>query len=126
MLDLFEPARRKAGTREEEAALSDYVLLYSGGKMPESDEEIAAVMKGWTDWADGLGDAMKDLGNPFTPAAKTVSADGSVSDGPVGTMATGYSIISASSLNDAVDVAKGCPVLLGGGKISVYETFEVM
>jgi hypothetical protein len=106
--------------------LSDYVLLYSGGKMPESDEEIAAVMKGWTDWAEGLGDAMKDLGNPFTPAAKTVSADGSVSDGPVGTMATGYSIISASSLNDAVDVAKGCPVLLGGGKISVYETFEVM
>jgi hypothetical protein len=106
--------------------MSDYVLLYSGGKMPESDDEIAATMKLWNDWMAELGDALKDGGNPFTPAAKTISPDGSVADGPVGTMATGYSIINAASLQDAVDIAKGCPVLEGGAKITVYETFQVM
>ncbi len=41
-------------------------------------------------------------------------------------MATGYSIFKADSLNAAVAMAKGCPVLQGGGQISVYETFNVM
>lgn len=106
--------------------MSEYLLLYSGGKMPESDEEMAQVMQAWTDWMGSIGEALKDGGNPFTPAAKTIAADGSVSDGPVGTMATGYSIINAGSLQDAVDIAKGCPVLAGGAKITVYETFQVM
>jgi hypothetical protein len=106
--------------------MSEYVLLYSGGQMPESDEEMAQVMQAWNDWMGTLGDGLKDGGNPFTPAAKTISPDGSVADGPVGTMATGYSIINAASLQDAVDIAKGCPVLEGGAKITVYETFQVM
>jgi hypothetical protein len=106
--------------------MSEYLLLYSGGKMPESEEEMAETMKAWTEWMDGLGDGLKDGGNPFTPAAKTVSEDGSISDGPVGTMATGYSIIGAASLREAAEVAAGCPVLTGGAKITVYETFQVM
>jgi hypothetical protein len=41
-------------------------------------------------------------------------------------MASGYSIIQADSLDDAVEMAKGCPVTLGGASISVFETFAVM
>jgi len=40
--------------------------------------------------------------------------------------ASGYSIIKASSLADATEKAKGCPVLAGGAKVMVYETFEAM
>jgi hypothetical protein len=107
-------------------AMNDYLLLYSGGKMPESQEEQAQVMKAWTDWMGQVGDALKDGGNPFTPAAKNISADGSVSDGPAGSMASGYSILKADSLDAAADMAKGCPVLQGGAKITVFETFSVM
>ena len=106
--------------------MSEYVLLYSGGKMPESDEEMAESMKAWTEWMEGLGDGLKDGGNPFTPGAVTVSEDGSITDGPVGTMATGYSIINATTLHEAAEIAAGCPVLKGGAKITVYETFQVM
>jgi hypothetical protein len=74
--------------------------------MPESEEEQAAIMKAWTEWFGGLGSAIKDMGNPFTPMAKGVSGDGSISNGPVGTMATGYSIVQAESLDRAVDIAK--------------------
>jgi hypothetical protein len=35
-------------------------------------------------------------------------------------------VIKADSIGDAVDIARDCPVFLGGAKISVYETFDVM
>ena len=104
---------------------TDYLLLYSGGGMPETEEEQAAVMKAWDSWMHDLGSALKDGGNPFAPgAAKTISADGAVRDGAGS--ASGYSIIIADSLDDAVTKSKGCPVLQSGATIEVYETFAVM
>jgi hypothetical protein len=41
-------------------------------------------------------------------------------------MASGYSILKAESLNAAAEMAKGCPVIKGGAKITVYETFKAM
>jgi hypothetical protein len=105
--------------------VADYLLLYSGGGMPETEEEQAQVMKAWDEWFAQLGGALKDGGNPFTPSAKTISADGSVKDGGVAP-ATGYSVITAGSLDAAVDLAKDCPVFAGRASVSVYETFDVM
>jgi len=104
--------------------MSDYVLVYQGGRMPETEQEQAQVMAAWTAWFGELGSAVKDEGNPFTPAARTIATDGAVSDGAPG--ATGYSIIEADSLDAAVALAKGCPVLGGGASIAVYETLAVM
>ena len=106
--------------------MTDYLLLYGGGSMPEGSEAQAAVMAAWNDWMHQIGDAIKDGGNPFTPAARSIAADGSVSDGPAGSMASGYSILKADSLDAAVEMAKSCPVLQGGAQISVFETFPVM
>ena len=106
--------------------MASFVLLYSGGSMPESEAEQAAVMQAWGAWFGGLGSALVDGGNPFTPMAKSIASDGTVSDGPVGTMASGYSIIKADSLDAAVEMARGCPVLQGGAQITVFETFPVM
>src|SRR6266542_1272273 len=110
----------------KEGEMTDYLLLYSGGKMPETEAEQADVMKAWDVWMTSIGPALKDGGNPFTPQAKTIDPMGKVTDGPAGSPASGYSIIQASSLDDAVKLAKDCPVLQGGAKISVYDTFEVM
>jgi hypothetical protein len=106
--------------------VTDYVFVYSGGSMPETEEEQAAVMKAWNEWFGEIGGALKDGGNPFTPAAKTVKSNGSVSDGASGTPLSGYSIVQADSLDAAVAIAKKSPVLMGGADITVYETFEVM
>ena len=106
--------------------MTNYMLLYIGGKMPESAAEQAAVLKEWEAWYGQLGPALVDAGNPFTPQAKTVASDGRVSEGPVGTMASGYTVIKADSLDGAVALTKACPVLKGGAQISVYETFNVM
>jgi hypothetical protein len=106
--------------------MAKFVLLYAGGRMPETEAEQAAVMQAWGEWFGRLGGALVDGGQPFTATAKSIDADGTVADGPVGTMATGYSIIEADSLDAAVEVAKACPVFLGGAQMTVYETFPVM
>jgi len=106
--------------------MTNYLLLYSGGSMPESEADQAVVMGAWEAWEKALGDAVVDIGNPFTPAAKSIASDGTVSDGPVGSMASGYSVLKADSLDEAVEMSRGCPVLQGGAQISVFETFAVM
>jgi len=105
--------------------MSDFVLLYSGGGMPETEEEQAQALKAWQSWLGEVGDAVKDEGNPFSPAAKTIAPDGAVSDAG-GALATGYTIVKAGSLDEATTIAKGSPVLQGGGSVTVYETFDVM
>jgi hypothetical protein len=106
--------------------MTQYVLLYFGGGMPETEAEQAKVMQAWGDWYTTLGSAVVDTGNPFNPVAKSIASDGTVSDGAVGPMSSGYTILEADSLDQAVKMAQGCPILKGGGEITVFETYPAM
>jgi hypothetical protein len=104
--------------------MTNYVLLYTGGFMPESEEDQAAVMTAWGAWYERLGAAIVDGGNPFS-ASKNVTEKG-IGDGPVSTPAiTGYTIISADSLDAAVQQAQDHPHVKYGGQVTVYETFRM-
>jgi hypothetical protein len=100
--------------------MAEFALLYAGGKTPESPQAQAESMKVWTDWFGSIGASLKDGGNPFA-RAMTVTADGSVKDGSNGTQLTGYTIVTAASIEAATDIAKGSPVLQDGGTVTVYE-----
>lgn len=104
--------------------MANYVLVYKGGQMAQTDEEREAVMAAWGQWIGALGQSLVDVGNPFGPSA-TVASDGTVTDGG-GCELTGYSILSADSLPGATELTKGCPVFSSGGTVEVYETFKVM
>src|SRR5664279_2407512 len=105
--------------------MGKYLLTYTGDATPPaSEEEGQAVMSAWMAWFGTLGDAVVDGGNP-TDASKTVGTDGSVSDGTTGGV-TGYSVISADSLDAATELARSCPHLAAGGVVEVYETVEIM
>lgn len=106
--------------------MSTYVLLYSGGTQPVTEADRKTTTNEWLEWYRKLDKAVIDQGNPFTPMAKNISADGSIHDGPIGTLASGYTIIQAMSLDQAVQLAKSCPGLKRGTRISVYETFSAM
>jgi len=106
--------------------MSKFVLLYTGGGMPETEAEQAKVMQDWADWYADLGSAVADPGNPIGPVSKKIASNGAVSDGSGEPMVTGYTILSADSLDEAVKMAKKCPVLAGGSEIAVFETFDVM
>ena len=107
--------------------MAKFLLLYhGGGAMPATEAESAKILKAWTDWYTGLGSAVVDPGNPFSPMAKKVASNGTVSNGSPAAMASGYTILEAESLDKAARMAQGCPVLQSGGEISVFETFNVM
>ena len=101
--------------------MANYVLLFTGGSSGRTDAERAKVMEAWGGWFGKLGDKVVDPGNPFAAAVQRVADGGAVHDGAIGAPATGYSILKAASLNAAADLAKGCPVLQSGGKVTVYE-----
>ncbi len=103
--------------------MGKYVYVYKGGSMPQTDADREALTAAWTSWIGGLGDTFVDIGNPFGSSA-AVKADGS--NGAASSGLSGYSIVQASSLDEAVRNAKGCPVFAGGGSVDVYETVEVM
>ena len=105
--------------------MAKYLLVYHGGEHARGRGSTGEVMAAWGTWFQNLGPALADGGNPVWQA-KTIAADGSVSDGGGANPATGYSLIEADSLDAAVELAKGCPVLGGGATIEVAETFNVM
>ena len=105
--------------------MANYVLTYHGGSgMPESPEEQEKLMAAWGAWIGAAGEKMPDPGNPIA-AHKTVSPDGSVADGGPADALSGYGILSVDSFDEAVAIAKGCPILEAGGSVQVSETIAM-
>jgi hypothetical protein len=104
--------------------MANYLLVYHGGQMPESPEAGAKVLEAWNNWFSVLGEALVDPGNPVSHV-RTIANNGSVSDGGINP-SSGYSVVSAASLDAAISLAKGCPLLNGvGGSVEVAETFAM-
>lgn len=99
--------------------MPNYLFIYHGGKSPESPAEVEDVMAKWGAWFEKIGSGVVDGGNPVGPS-KTV-ASGSVIDNGGANPASGYSIISAGSIEEACEHAKGCPVHDSGGNVEVAE-----
>jgi hypothetical protein len=102
--------------------MPDFLLLIgTGGTLPETAAEEEASMARWDAWFTALGAALKDGGKPVLPATTRIEIDGSVSHADA--TVTGYTIVTADSLEAATEMAKGCPSLVRGFPVSVMETF---
>jgi len=105
--------------------MAKYLFVYhGGGDNPESEEEVAEVLDAWGNWFGSMGAAVIDGGNPVGDSSM-VNSDGSVSSGGGANPATGYSLIEASSLDDALVKARGCPILQANGSIEVAEAIDM-
>ncbi len=102
--------------------MAKFVLAYKGGAAPQSEEEGAKVMEAWIGWFATLGAAVIDGGNPFG-ASTAVAADGSSTAATAAL--TGYSVLSADTLDAAAALAKGCPILAAGGSVEIYEAHDM-
>ena len=104
--------------------MAKYLFVYHGGSNPETDEEVKEVLDAWGNWLGGMGTAVIDGGNPVGKSS-TVNSDGSVSDHGGANPASGYGLFEASSLEDALTKARGCPVLAAGGTVEVAEAIDM-
>jgi hypothetical protein len=104
--------------------MAKYLFIYHGGENPESEEDVAKVLDEWGKWFGGMGAAVIDGGNPVGMSS-TINSDQSVTDNGGDNPASGYSLIEASDLNDALEKAKRCPILSDGGSVEVAEAFDM-
>jgi len=102
--------------------MGKYVFAYRGGGMAATEEEQAKSMEAWGAWFGTLGDAVVEIGNPFGGSTAVTSGG---SNGAAGSGLTGYSVVSASSLEDAAAKAGGCPIFSSGGSVDVYEAIDM-
>jgi len=100
-----------------------FLFVYHGGKKPESPSDVEDVMAKWGAWFQEMGSAVVDGGNPVG-VSKTVSTRGVADDGGANP-ASGYSVISAATIDEAAKHAKGCPILEAGGTVEVAEVMEM-
>jgi hypothetical protein len=102
--------------------MKKFVYIYNG---PQSNEPPSKkVFEAWNAWFGKLGDKLVDGGNPLSPAAKRVTEENGVSDLTSG-QALGYSIVNAESIDEATEMAKGCPVLGAHCSVDVYEALPM-
>ena len=100
----------------------NFLLAYHGGKTPETSDDVAAEMARWKAWFDNISAAVIDPGNPVG-MSKTVTNNGVIDDGGPNPV-SGYTVISADNIDDAVAMAKACPIL-DSGSIEVAEIHDV-
>lgn len=99
--------------------MSKFVLLYFGEPNFKTAEQAKEHQAAWMEWAKGLGDAIVEMGSPAKPG-KTVSRK-TVSDADGAERFTGYTIIQAKSLDQAVKYTQSCPFVIDGGTMGVHE-----
>jgi hypothetical protein len=102
--------------------VAKFLFAYRGGDgMAAAEADQAAEMEKWGAWLGQLGAAVVDGGNPFAQST-AVSSTGT---GNAASGLGGYSLVNATSLDEASNLTKGCPVLDNGGTVDVYECIEM-
>jgi hypothetical protein len=109
-----------------------FVFIFRGGAAEHPDlsaAEMQAHIKRWYAWSDALlakGHALQ--GQPLDDRGRTLRGkDRIVTDGPYAEtkdLVTGAMTISAASLEEAVELARGCPVFELGGSVEVRAVIE--
>ncbi len=102
--------------------MDEYALIMrheDGGKIA-SPEQMQIWMKQTMDWIGGIAAQNKFSGGTGLSFedARVVRPNNVVTDGPFGEIKEtigGYIIVKANSVDEAVEFAKGCPVLQGEG-----------
>ncbi len=109
--------------------MAKFMFLQRGGceNRPEmTPEQMEAGMKAWMDWVKSGTDEgwLLDPGSPLSGNGAVVQPDLTVIDGPFAEskeLVGGYTIVEASDLAAACELAKQTIQLAGAGKIEVRE-----
>jgi len=103
--------------------MEDYFLIFrhQDGSKIASPEQMQIWMKQTMDWLNGIAAKGKYDGRGDGLSfenAKIVGHNGVVTDGPFGEIKEtigGYVVVKADSVEEAVEFAKGSPILQGDG-----------
>lgn len=114
------------------SAKNEYMFLFRGNEMhrslsPEQMQEVAGQMMAWFKRLADKGIVL--AGSPLDNGGKVVSGKNGrvVADGPFAESKEavgGYFLLQVDTLDEAVALAKDCPILAQGGKVEVRQVLE--
>ncbi|MCJ8164246.1 YciI family protein [Pontibacter sp. E15-1] len=114
--------------------MKEYLLLFRGGdsgEMQQSPEQQQQHMQKWMAWMGALTEEGKFGGaQPLKPDGRVITGSQKVvTDGPFmegKEMVGGYLLCKADTYDEAVAIAKGCPILeFDNGMVEVREVHEL-
>ncbi len=91
--------------------MPSYLLSF---RTPSDYTSTPDAQAGWQEFFEGISTHLKDIGNP-------IFSRQSLGQTGAGTMLGGYSLIDAGSLEEARELAAGCPLVELGGGVEVGE-----
>lgn len=103
--------------------MANFLVVYLGGNPPSTPEEGKAHFEKYKAWLANLGAAVVSPANPLKDT-HSIAADGEHSKGSDIAM-SGYTVLSADSIDDAMAMAKACPFLEIGGRLEVSELVQM-
>ena len=103
--------------------MSHFLIVYFGGKQPETHEEGQRHFAKYKQWLTDISDVVISPANPIKNT-NTINSDGQIVSGSSTSM-SGYTIIQADSIEAAIDIAKGCPFLEFEGCLEVSELIDM-
>ena len=101
-----------------------FVLLFHGGIVPQAESE--KYIQAFSSWMGEL--AQKGIlkgGLPLARSGKIVSQNAEESFQFSQDSVSGYAEVEAASLDEAVEIAKGCPSIHYGGKVEVRDLMNM-
>jgi hypothetical protein len=104
----------------DEYTMTKYLVTYHGAQPPSDPALMEQAKAAFGQWLQTAGDAVLDPGAP-THLVTQVSKENPVATVEIG----GYSIIEASSLDEALRVLKSHPFVGRGGTLQVNEIMGV-
>lgn len=110
--------------------MSEFVYLFRTNDAERREhmgtpEAAQKSMQGWLEWVRGLEAKghLKSPGEPLGPEGKVVrGGKRQVTDGPyveAKDIVLGFMVVVAKDLAEAVELARGCPMLEGAGSVEV-------
>ncbi|MDX1734720.1 MAG: YciI family protein [Halioglobus sp.] len=96
-----------------------YIITYFGGDHPDSPEEGQRHFAKYQQWLGSLGEHAVTPMQPYRDS-HTIDADGNASTGSRATI-SGHTVVQAPSIEEAIDIARGCPFLEINGTLEVAE-----
>jgi len=103
--------------------MTQYIIVYIGGNQPSTPEEGKQHFARYQAWLSSLGDSAISPMNPLKNTS-LINPEGTVSNESI-TQISGYTIVEAQSMNEALEMAKSCPFLDIGGSLEVSELVQM-
>lgn len=112
--------------------MKEFMMIFRvapvAGFQPTPEQRQETVNQ-WQSWIGGLVNQGKFVStNKLGFTGKTLDANGAVTEGPyaeVKEIVGGYLVAKANTIDEAIELANGCPILNIGGNVEVRDIMQI-